>query len=479
MGQRMTAGRLVRWRLAQLVCAATLAFPGTALAHAHLRKSEPSANARLASAPRYLRFWFSEAPELSLTTVTLLDAGGKAVTLSAPQRDRDGALAVRVEVAGTVAPGRYTVRWRTAGADGHPSNGTFAFVVAAPAVDTASVSPAAGGIGARSGVDTTALPASPGAGAMKEQGSDADVLTPAWIVARAVAFVSLLAVLGAVAFRLAVLTRVDDIEAATRAEIAAEIAGRAVLLTGVLLLATAAKLYLQNRMMSGSAASDLAHMESMSMETHWGAAWRLQFGAVIGALIGFAMASRRIAGGWAVAALACVVLAAGVALSGHAAAAPDWRALAIVDDALHVVGASAWLGSLLWLLVVGVRATKLAAAERAHRVASLVTAFSPVALGSAALVVLTGVVSAWLRLGSVPALWSSSYGQVLLVKLLFLIGVIGTGFYNWRVVQPALGTEVATARFRRSASSELAIGAIVIVVTAVLVAMPTPADALR
>jgi len=131
------------------------------------------------------------------------------------------------------------------------------------------------------------------------------------------------------------------------------------------------------------------------------------------------------------------------------------------------------------LLGVGVRATTRVAGERAHRVASLVTAFSPVALGSAALVVLTGLVSAWLRLGSIPALWSTSYGQVLLVKLLFLLGVIGTGFYNWRVVQPALGSDAATARFRRSASSELAIGAIVIVVTAVLVAMPTPLDAVR
>ena len=64
-------------------------------------------------------------------------------------------------------------------------------------------------------------------------------------------------------------------------------------------------------------------------------------------------------------------------------------------------------------------------------------------------------------------------------KLLFLAGVIGTGFYNWRVVQPTLGSDVATTRFRRSASSERAIGAIVIVVTAVLVAMPTPTDALR
>jgi len=475
----MMSGRAARWPLA-LLFGATLGLPTTARAHAHLRKSEPSANARVASVPRHLRFWFSEAPELSLTTVTLLDARGNAVTLSSPERDPDGPMAVRVRITGVVEPGRYTVRWRTAGSDGHPSSGTFAFVVAEATVDSAAVAASASGTVTRAAADTAAQRVGASAGvSSKEQPVDADALTPAWIVARAVAFLALLAVLGAVAFRLGVLARVSDIGAGAREGIAAELAARALLLAGVLLLATATKLYLQNRMMSGSAASDLAHMETMSMETHWGAAWRLQFGAVIGALIGFAMAWRRVAGGWAVAGLACVVLATGVALSGHAAAAPDWRILAIVDDALHILGASAWLGSLLWLFVVGVGAARLAPEERTRRVTSLVTAFSPVALGSAAIVVLTGVVSAWLRLGSIPALWSTSYGQVLLVKLLFLAGVIGTGFYNWRVVQPALGTQSATARFRRSASSELAIGAIVIVVTAVLVAMPTPVDALR
>lgn len=473
----MTARRLTRWRLALLLFAATLGIPARAWAHAHLRRSEPSANARAASAPHRLRFWFSEEPELSLTTVTLLDAAGRAVKLSAPQRDPDGAMAVSVAIDGAVAPGRYTVRWRTAAADGHPSSGTFAFVVTAAAVDTAGVPPTASGTGVRVGADTTAQPAS--AGAASDRTSDADASTPAWIVARAAAFLALLAVLGAVTFRLLVLSRAGDLESSAREEIAYEIARRALLPTGVLLIATAAKLYLQNRMMSGSAAADLAHMESMSMETHWGAAWRLQFGAGIVALVGFAMAWRRIAAGWIVAGLACVVLAGGVALSGHAGAAPAWRTIAIVGDALHVLGASAWLGSLAWLLVVGLRATTLAAGDRTRRVAALVRAFSPVALVSAALVALSGLVSAWLRLGSIPALWSSAYGQVLLVKLLFLTGVIGTGFYNWRVVQPALGTDVATARFRRSASSELAIGAIVIVVTAVLVAMPTPVDALR
>jgi copper transport protein len=466
--------------LAALVAIAVVGFPGHAWAHAHLRKSEPGANARLATAPRFLRLWFTEAPELSQTTVTLVDAAGTAVRVASPERDADGELAVRVAITGDIRPGRYTVRWRTAAADGHPSSGTFAFevrpspaspVLAAPDSATASARPS---VASAPGAAVVAPVAS-----TRDQASDADALTPAWIVARAVSFVALLAVLGAVTFRVAVVPRTSDFTVHERVDVASDTARRAVLLSAVLLLAAAAKLYLQNRMMSGSAAADLAHMQTMSMETHWGAAWRLQLGAGVVALVGFALAWRRVSGGWVVAGLASAALATSAALAGHAAAATQWRSVAIVDDTLHILSASAWLGSLLWLLVASLRVQKLPDAGRAARVASLVTAFSPVALASAATVVLTGLLSAWMRLGSVPALWTTSYGQVLLVKLLFLTGVIGTGFYNWRFVQPSLGTDIATARLRRSATSELAIGFIVIVVTAVLVAMPTPVDVVR
>ena len=85
-----------------------------------------------------------------------------------------------------------------------------------------------------------------------------------------------------------------------------------------------------------------------------------------------------------------------------------------------------------------------------------------------------GVVSAWLRLGTLSALWSSPYGQMLMRKLVILLGVALAGLYNWRRMRPALGTPDVARRFRRSATIELAFGVAVIVVTAFLVATPTP-----
>jgi putative copper export protein len=62
----------------------------------------------------------------------------------------------------------------------------------------------------------------------------------------------------------------------------------------------------------------------------------------------------------------------------------------------------------------------------------------------------------------------------LLVKLGLLVGVMLAGAYNWRVVQRRLGPDDAAAQLRRSATVEVVLAVLVLLVTAVLVATPTP-----
>jgi putative copper export protein len=63
---------------------------------------------------------------------------------------------------------------------------------------------------------------------------------------------------------------------------------------------------------------------------------------------------------------------------------------------------------------------------------------------------------------------------VLLLKLACLVGVAGLGAFNWRVVQPRLEAGTGDELLRRSAWAELGLGALLIIVTAVLVALPAP-----
>ena len=82
--------------------------------------------------------------------------------------------------------------------------------------------------------------------------------------------------------------------------------------------------------------------------------------------------------------------------------------------------------------------------------------------------------AALVHLGSIPALWGSGYGRTLLVKLGLLAVVFGTGAYNWRRVRPSLGNDAGTRRLRGSAAVEIAVGVLVLAVTAVLVATAPP-----
>jgi putative copper export protein len=175
--------------------------------------------------------------------------------------------------------------------------------------------------------------------------------------------------------------------------------------------------------------------------------------------------------------IAVLVLAFTPALGGHAIASPELTSLAVLADGLHVIGAGGWLGCLLVVVAVGIPAARrLGPTERGQAVAGMVNAFSPTALAFAGIVAASGIFAAWLHLQHVAELWQSAYGRTLLVKLAVLSLVIATGAYNWLRVKPTLGDEQGTRRIRRSATFELAVAVIVLAITAVLVAVPTPAS---
>jgi putative copper export protein len=84
------------------------------------------------------------------------------------------------------------------------------------------------------------------------------------------------------------------------------------------------------------------------------------------------------------------------------------------------------------------------------------------------------VISAWLHLGHIAALWTSPYGRTLLLKVGIFSAVAVVGAYNFLRVRPALGARPGAERLRRSGTIELLLALAVLVVTAVLVAVPPP-----
>lgn len=306
-----------------------------------------------------------------------------------------------------------------------------------------------------------------------------DVDSPTYVAIRFTQFAVVTLLIGLVAFRVAVWPRYLN-----RREHTDERTSDLAILSGpwlrrgliMLTVIQVARLAAQHRVYFEDGAWSMATMQPLLWQSGWGLAWLIAAGTILTAFVALRrLASARRAGWWILAG-ALVVLTWTMAMSGHPAVAPSPR-LAMALDALHVIGAGGWVGSLSVMMFLAVPAVLRSSEPDPHqRVARLVAAFSPTALVFAALLGATGALAGWRNVGSWSALVQSDYGRMLLVKLV-LVGVIaGIGAINWRRVLPRLGQPSATRTLRRSAVLELTAAVVVLAVTALLVAtaMPEP-----
>jgi copper transport protein len=402
-----------------------------------------------------------------MTFISMKDATGKEIKLGAPEIDQADPLEVSVRVPPVLQAGSYTVTWRTAASDGHPSHGTFSFVVLIGIAPPGHVAiPQSGTVTdtVRGGNTTTASPT------RAENDEEADAASSVGnSLARTLSFVGLLALIGTIAFRTLVLPRASGVNAELSALMARRAAVLGIVASILVIVSAFARMFLESQMMSAMPDMQTMSMTDMAAHTRWGIAVSLEFGAALLALVCFALAVRRIRGAWLVASMSAIVLAVTPALAGHAASSPRFTSLMIVSDFLHVLGGASWLGSLLAVLVVGIPLSlTLDGAERWSSVASLVNSFSPIALASAAVVVVSGSIASWVHVEHLSDLWQTPYGQVLMIKLALVAITLTIGAYNFRKVQPQLANEVGSARLKRSAALELSVGFLILLVTGFL-----------
>lgn len=455
-----------------LICLLALALPSAAFGHGLLRSSVPAAQSVLTVAPRELRLTFTEAPELTFTRIRLVGPSGEIAL--GQLRILPGNLAI-AQIVPELASGAYRVEWRTAGADGHPVSGQFPFTLRL-----------AGAVaGADTGVPVSVSPSHAEiAGHTSTAGGERT--GPSGLLSAILRWLTLSGVIvaiGAVAFRLTVLARVSlEVDREIRTDyLPAAARGAAVVglaASAVVAVVAIARLLEQSRAMHGPAGMlDGGLIAPMLTETNWGRSWLLQMGAALAAIIAFASIRRSRQAVWYLAGVATVALAVGLAMASHAASVPRLATPSVVANSIHTVAASGWLGNLLVVFLVGLPlAWRLDRDDRWTVVRDVVNAFSPAALGFGGLAGATGVFLAWTHVGSIAALTGTDYGRVLLLKVGLLSLTALTGAYNWLRVRPALGDQTGAIRLRRTAGVEIGIAAVVVAVTAVLVAMPMPMD---
>ncbi|MBB6253764.1 copper resistance protein CopC [Nitrospirillum iridis] len=111
-----------------------LGLAGTAAAHAHLKRSTPTASGTV-GATTQVEGWFTEALEPKFSTITVTGPGpdgkpegGKKVDKGDTHTDPTDAKHLIVSIDGA-APGTYTVDWAVTSVDTHKSQGSFTFEV--------------------------------------------------------------------------------------------------------------------------------------------------------------------------------------------------------------------------------------------------------------------------------------------------------------------------------------------------------------
>jgi copper resistance protein D len=172
-----------------------------------------------------------------------------------------------------------------------------------------------------------------------------------------------------------------------------------------------------------------------------------------------------------------VGLIGALAMAGHAVGASGSEGfIHPAADALHLVAAAAWVGTLLPLgLLLGASGHDAAPVEV---VRTAILRFSMLGIASVATLILTGAVNTWYLAGSMAALTETDYGRLLLTKIALFLAMIVVAVVNRLWLTPRLlqganaAAKDALRQLRRNIFIEVAAGAIIVAIVAVLGVSP-------
>lgn len=164
-----------------------------------------------------------------------------------------------------------------------------------------------------------------------------------------------------------------------------------------------------------------------------------------------------------------LLLVAAAAWTSHAAARLDGRPSLMGVDALHQLAAGVWIGGLFHLLVATLR-------DPGRRwPMALLKRFSIAAVGAVAVLVAAGSVLTWSYVDGVRAVVGTSYGIMLLTKIVILGGLLGLGGLNFVTIRRARASR-SNDRIRRFVEVEIGLGITALFVAASLTSLPIAAD---
>ena len=438
------AGRIV---IASVAAAVGLLLPAAASAHAYLVRTVPSASGTVNVAPRTVSLTFSEAVEPRFAIISVTDKDATSAVTGPVTRSASSATTLDVPLRSGLPQGWYLVYWRAISIDGHPVQGAFTFAIGPnPGPAPQFVIPH-----------------------LTESSSD-----PALVAARWVVFLAVMASIGLLAMRLGIarpLARTGTSEVLRPLTVAFTASAFAALVAVPVFLEKATAIEAVRSFW------DIGTLVPLWRSTAFGRGYfdlEICFGLffLAGAIAIWVDRPERPQRSVVELLATTGVIAAGVAviaipgLSGHPAQTAP-RAIAVALDWLHLASGSIWLGGLIGVIVLCFR---LPASWRTAGLAVCVRRFSIVALVSVTVLLATGIWASVLHLPLLSALWTTSYGQAILVKAALLSSAVALAAVNILRTRPALAGASEEAGTASRMLTRLVSGEAVLIVGAVAAA---------
>ncbi|WP_049921436.1 copper resistance CopC/CopD family protein [Halopiger djelfimassiliensis] len=445
-----------------VLAVAVLVLTGVAApvaAHASLSDSDPENGARLETRPAEATLTFA-GDGIQTADVAVLDPDGEDVSREA-RVDPDDAQLVRVPLEPGPTDGQhglYTVEWEVFADDGHTTSGSFVFTVGDGPLDRDAV------------LET-----------YRTEGGGADEGTPLpeagakGLVLLAIAGLVGLPATAAVAVY-PVATRFDSPTRTVDRLLARSVAGTSAILFASVLALGLARAASLGPLAVGTVREFVA--------TALGRVWLVQLGlaaALAVALVSIARdpdrRSRR--GRLGTALVGALAVGALGSWTSHSATAID-RLWGLAADFAHVVGAGLWLGGLFVLAVVVppmLRGT--AAADRRAAAAETIRRYSLLALAGVTLAGATGLTLASWHVPALEDLAGTGYGRTLSAKTLLVLLALGLGggtrFVLLRRLETGADRSAPIVAFTRAVRLEVALLAVVVLLSGLLASVPTAA----
>jgi putative copper resistance protein D len=287
------------------------------------------------------------------------------------------------------------------------------------------------------------------------------------IVIRAIHFAATAVVAGSLIFREVVAE-----PALGSTQVATTVVRSQILLTASIGLAIAAVsgliwLQLQAASMSGLPFGEAMSSDVLSTvlnETQFGLVSEIRF--VLAIILAACLAYDRLALlRWLALASALGFIAA-ITWTGHAGSTlGEMGNLHLASDTLHLIAAAAWVGGLVSLALLLSAARRHQAFAWASLARDAALRFSTLGIVSVGALLVTGIVSAWILVGSFQALVITEYGQLLMLKIVVFAVMLVFAAVNrfWLTPQLAFSSEneaqvKALRRLTRNSVVEIALG---------------------